>query len=164
MTDSNQLCRDMWNRMAESPFLMVGLDGTGLRSEPLTAQLDQDQVDTLWFFVRTDNRLAGGGEAVAQFVSKGHDFFASLAGTISQDNDPSMIDRLWNKTVEAWFEGGRDDPKLALLRLDINAAEVWETDVSLSGRLKMLFGGTIKASERSSHAVVGTTAISSGDD
>ena len=25
-----------------------------------------------------------------------------------------MIDRLWNRFVAAWYEGGKDDPKLAL--------------------------------------------------
>ena len=56
-----------------------------------------------------------------------------------------MIDKLWNKQVEAWFPGGKDDPNLALLRFDIDDAEFWETDMSLSGKVKMLFGGKIDA-------------------
>jgi general stress protein 26 len=158
MADSHEIRKTLWTKMAESPFVMVGIEGDGQHSEPLTAQLDQDQVDTLWFFVGKDNRVAKGGHAMAQFVSKGHDFFACLSGTITQDNDPAMIDKLWDNRVEAWFEGGRNDPNLALVRLDIDSAELWETDVSLSGRVKMLFGGTIKPSESSSHAVVDTTA------
>jgi hypothetical protein len=35
---------------------------------------------------------------------------------------------------------------------------LWETDISLSGRVKMLFGGTIRGDESSSHAVVGSIA------
>src|SRR3546814_7269974 len=89
---------------------------------------------------------------MAQFVSKGHDFFACLRGTARVDNDPAMIDKLWSNQVEAWFPGGRNDPKLALLRLDIDSAELWETDMSLSGRLKMLVGGKIRPSEDGSHA------------
>ena len=53
---------------------------------------------------------------------------------------------------------GRDDPALTLIRLDISSAEVWETDMSLGGKLKMLFGGDIKGSEAGSHAVLETTA------
>ncbi|AOH86211.1 general stress protein [Sphingomonas panacis] len=159
MSDTHKIKQTMWDKMAQSPFLMVGLTGNDQHSEPLTAQLDRDQVDTLFFFVGKDNRLASGGGAMAQFVSKGHDFFACLAGEIRQDNDPALIDKLWNKQVEAWFPGGKSDPNLALLRLDIASAELWETDISLSGRLKMLFGGTIKSDEDSSHAVVETTAV-----
>ena len=156
--DPKKLKTDLWQKMADSPFVMVGPADGSAHSEPLTAQLDKDQVDTLWFFVGKDNRVAGGGQAMAQFVSKGHDFFACLSGTISQDNDPAMIDKLWDKQVEAWFPQGKSDPNLALVRLDIDSAELWETDISVSGRVKMLFGGTITASESSSHAKVQTTA------
>jgi general stress protein 26 len=158
MADTQEIKQTLWDKMADSPFVMVGLTDTHQHSEPLTAQLDKDLVDTLFFFVGKDNRLISGGAAMAQFVSKGHDFFACLSGTISESNDALMIDKLWNKQVEAWFPGGKSDPNLALIRLDIDSAELWETDISLSGRLKMLVGGTIKPSESSSHAVVGTTA------
>ncbi|WP_375396950.1 pyridoxamine 5'-phosphate oxidase family protein [uncultured Sphingomonas sp.] len=157
MADTHEIKQTMWDRMAQSPFVMVGLEEGG-HSEPLTAQLDRDQVDTLFFFIGKDNRLAGGGKAMAQFVSKGHDFFACLAGTVAVDNDFAMIDKLWNKQAEAWFPGGKSDPNLALLRFDIDDAELWESDVSISGRVKMLLGGTIKPSEAGSHARVSTTA------
>jgi len=158
MTDAQKLKEHLWARMSDSPFMMMGLTGGGQHSEPLTVQLDRDQVDTLWFFIGKDNRLAGGGAAMGQFVSKGHDFFACLAGRARIDNDPAMIDKLWSTTVEAWFPGGKSDPNLALLRFDIDEAELWEADVSLTGKLKMLFGGKIRPSEEGSHARVETTA------
>ncbi len=158
MADRDQIKRDMWTKMSDSPYLMVGLTGDDRHSEPMTAQLDQDQVDTLFFFAGKDNRLAPGGQAMAQFVSKGHDFFACLMGNIRRDDDPAMIDKLWDKQVEAWFPGGKSDPNLTLLRLDIDTAELWETDISVTGRMKMLFGGTIRGDESGSHAVVETTA------
>jgi general stress protein 26 len=160
-TDPTKLKHDLWQKMADSPFVMVGPADGSAHSEPLTAQLDKDQVDTLFFFVGKDNRLAGGGRVMAQYVSKAHDFFACMDGQARVDNDPALIDKLWNTQVEAWFPGGREDPHLALLRVDIDSAELWENDVSLSGRVKMLFGGTIKPSESGSHAKVATTAENS---
>ncbi|HEU0066112.1 MAG TPA: pyridoxamine 5'-phosphate oxidase family protein [Sphingomonas sp.] len=144
-------------KLKASPFVMIGLMD-GQHAEPMTAQLDEAQRNTLFFFAGKDNRLAGGGQAMAQFVGKGHDFFACLAGTVSHDDNPAQIDKLWNNHVEAWFPGGRNDPNMTLLRFDIASAELWETDVSLSGRVKMLFGGIIAASESSSHAVVDSVA------
>lgn len=158
MADAIQLKRDLWKRMSSSPFLMLGLTGDPHHSEPLTAQLDPDQVDTLWFFIGKDNRLAKGGAAMAQFVSKGHDYFASLAGRAELASDPAMIDKLWSKQVEAWFPGGKLDPNLALLRFDVDDVELWETDISLSGRLKMLFGKTLSSGEKGSHIRSSTTA------
>lgn len=143
MADMHEITQTLWKKMADSPFLMVGPADGSTHSEPLTAQLDEDLVDTLFFFVGKDNRLMGAGKAMAQFVSKGHDFFACIAGSIVEDKDPAMVDKLWNKQVEAWFPGGKSDPNLTLLRLSIDSAELWETDISLSGRVKMLFGGTI---------------------
>ena len=142
-------------KLKASPFVMLGLND-GQHSEPMTAQIDDDQPNTLFFFAGKDNRAAGGGDAMAQFVGKGHDFFACLAGTVSQDNDRAQVDKLWNNQVEAWFPNGKSDA--LLLRFDIDSAELWETDISLSGRLKMLFGGTIKGDESSSHAVVDSVA------
>lgn len=157
MADTVELKKHFWSKLAASLFLMVGLQD-GQHSEPLTAQLDEDQVDTIFFFIGKDNRMAKGGPAMLQFVSKGHDFFACLAGTARIDNDFAMIDKLWNNQVEAWFPGGKSDPNLALLRIDIDDAEMWETDMSVTGKLKMLFGGKIKSDETGSHAKVETTA------
>jgi general stress protein 26 len=144
-------------KLRSSPFVMIGLID-GEHSEPMTAQIDDDQPNTLFFFAGRDNRIAKGGDAMAQFVGKGHDFFACLAGSVTTENDPAQIDKLWNNQVEAWFPGGKQDPNLTLLRFDIDSAELWETDISISGRVKMLFGGTIHGDESSSHAVVGSVA------
>jgi general stress protein 26 len=144
-------------KLKASPYVMIGLED-GQHSEPMTAQVDDDQPNALFFFAGRDNRIAEGGAAMAQFVSKGHDFFACMSGTVLKTNDRAEIDKLWNNQVEAWFPGGKEDPNLTLLRFDIESAELWETDISLGGRLKMLFGGTIHSDESSSHAVVNSIA------
>lgn len=72
--------------------------------------------------------------------SKDHELFASVHGRLSLDTDPDVIDELWNPYVEAWFEGGRDDPELVLLRFDADRAEIWENESGLFAGLKMLFG------------------------
>jgi general stress protein 26 len=142
-------------KVKESPFIMLGLMN-GEHSEPMNVKIDDDQPNTLFVFAGKDNRAAKGGDAMVQFVGRGHDFFACLMGAVSQDNDPAQIDKLWDNRVEAWFPNGKADA--VLLRFDVESAELWETDVSLTGRVKMLFGGTIKADESSSHAKVDSIA------
>ena len=156
MADNQSVAETFLASLKSSPFVMVGLMDSNEHSEPLTAQIDDDQPNSLFFFVGKDNRAARGGDAMAQFVSKGHDVFACLHGVLDQDNDPTQIDKLWNNHVEAWFPGGRSDPNLLLLRFDIDSAEIWESDVSLSGRVKMLFGGKIDANESGTHEVLGS--------
>jgi len=144
-------------KVKASPYVMLGLMN-GQHSEPMYVRLDDDQPNTLFFFSGKDNRAAGGGDGMVQFVGKGHDFFACLAGNLRQDNGRAQIDKLWDSTVEAWFPGGKEDSNLALLRFDVSSAELWETDISLTGRVKMLFGGTITSDESSSHAKVSSIA------
>jgi general stress protein 26 len=159
VTDTHKLKEHLWEKLESGPFTMVGLRDGSSHFEPLTAQLDKDQVDTLWFFIGKDNRLAKGGATTVNFVAKGQDFFASLSGHATVDNNCAMIEKLWSKQVEAWFPCGKTDPNLSLLRFDISEAELWEADVSLLGQLKMLFGGRIKPEESGSHAIVSDTTI-----
>ena len=51
-----------------------------------------------------------------------------------------MIDRLWNSYVAAWYEGGKDDPKLQLLRLDSERAQIWVDASSLLAGVKVMLG------------------------
>lgn len=151
MAEDQDIFETFRDKLEASPFVMIGLDETPDHSQPMTAQLAKG-TRAIWFFVGRDNRLAMGGPAMAQFAAKGHDFFACLHGTLSPDQDAAMIDRLWSKQVEAWFAGGKDDPNLLLMRFTLDSGEFWETDLSVSGRLKVLFGGTIQPQEAGSHA------------
>ncbi len=55
-----------------------------------------------------------------------------------------MLERLWNPYIAAWFEGGKDDPKLALLRFDAERAEIWLDERSFFAGVKMLLGSDPK--------------------
>ena len=83
-------------------------------------------------------------QSAFSLVSKGHDLFAAVEGIVSVDNDPVVIDRLWNPFVAAWYEGGKSDPELVLLRFDSEKAEIWLGGSSLLAGIKMLFGGDPK--------------------
>ena len=91
---------------------------------------------------------------MAQYVAKGHDLFACLHGTLTHDDDPAVIDRFWNKHVEAWYPEGRNDPTLALLRFDVDSAELWLADFSYTGLFKMMFGGDMRKEGEDKHVEV----------
>lgn len=154
MTDDAEVRERMWKKMADSPFVMIGLTGSGDHSEPMTAQLDEDADSAFWFYTRKDNRIAPGGAASAQFVSRDHKVFASIRGTLVEETNPAVIDKYWSKQTEAWFEGGRNDPNLKMMRFDLSDAEIWEGDESVSGMFKMLTGMKIKPDEAGRHAEV----------
>ena len=159
MTDVTKLKIDLWKRLAESPIVMAGPASGRFHHEPLAVQLDRDSVDTLWFFVRKDNRLTQDGWATVEFVSKGHDYFAGFSGVVRAVDDPAMVDKLWSKQAEVYFPSGKTDPELALVRFDIEDAELWEIELGITGKLRMLFGGKFNPAVDGSHAVVDSTAL-----
>ena len=144
MPTPQELESKFWQALKSDMTMMVGLDGVeGGHARPMTAQVDGDR-GPIWFFTAKDTeivrRLKEGNRAIATFSSKGHDLFATVHGSIQLDNDRRNIDRLWNRFVAAWFEGGKDDPKLALLRLDAERAEIWLDGSSLGAGIKLLLG------------------------
>ncbi|CAN5300246.1 pyridoxamine 5'-phosphate oxidase family protein [soil metagenome] len=101
--------------------------GDALHSRPL-AVVQDDFTGTLWFFTadpspKTSDIAQHPEVNVAVGDDKGH---LSMSGTASVDRDPATIDKYWNPWAEAWFEGGREDPTVALLRVDVDTVELWD--------------------------------------
>ena len=78
--------------------------------------------------------------AALQFAAKDHGLFATVHGMLTPDNDREVIDRLWNRFVAAWYEGGKDDPELQLLRFDVDRAQIWLNENSLFAGIKVMLG------------------------
>jgi len=144
MADKVEIERKFWRALAADRTLMLGLRGQS-PAQPMTAQFDEDTKDsTMWFFTSKDAELTQSldtnSKAIAYFASKSHDLFAAIEGTLERDGDKAMIDRLWNSYVDAWFEGGKSDPKLVLLRFAPSHAQVWLNDRSFFAGVKLLIG------------------------
>ena len=139
-----------WKALKSDMTVMLGLAEGAHRAQPMTAQIgDRDGRGPIWFFTASDvdlvRDLGAGAPGLLHFASKGHDLFASLEGRLVPDNDQATIDRLWNPFVAAWFEQGKDDPKLQLLRFDPADAQIWLNENSLFAGVKMLLGADPKA-------------------
>ena len=144
MPTPQELEAKFWKALASDRTMMLGLDGVeDGHTRPMTAQFENDR-GPIWFFTSIENALVKavrrGDRAIATFASKGHDLFATVHGSLKVDTDPAAVDRLWNRFVAAWFEGGKTDPKLALLRLDAERAEIWGDASSLMAGVKLLMG------------------------
>jgi general stress protein 26 len=158
MPTPHKLEAKFWSALKSNMTMMLGLDGVeDGHARPMTAQFEKER-GPIWFFTAKDNtivqKLGQGNRAIATFTSKGHDLFATVQGRLSLDNDRAAIDRFWNRFVAAWYPGGKDDPKLALLRLDAEQAEIWEDASSLVAGLKMLMGADPKEDYKDSVAKV----------
>ena len=100
-----------------------------LVSRPL-AVLDREFDGTVWFFTqdpspKTEDIAADPHVNVAYADGASH---VSLSGTATVTRDAALIDKFWNPWAEAWFDGGRQDPTVALLRIEATSAEYWHID------------------------------------
>lgn len=147
MPNDAEIEAKFWKELKASPFLMLGLNGArDGHAQPMTAILEdagEGQHGPLWFFTAQDNGLVGAltqsTRAMAHYVAKGHDLFATIHGELSVHSDRATIDRLWNSHVAAWYEG-KDDPKIALLRLDPERAMIWLGGSSIGAAIDRLLG------------------------
>jgi general stress protein 26 len=158
MPTPQELEEKLWKALDSDRVVMLGLEGAEQgHTRPLSAQIEGKQ-SPLWFFTAKNSQLVQqlkpAQRALATFTAKGHDLFASLQGNLSLHNDRAVIDRLWNRFVAAWYEGGKDDPNLALLRFDATHAEIWDNAHSFLTGARILLGQDPKKFEKDKMAAV----------
>ena len=142
--NTDELKETFWKSFADSPFVFVSLQSTANDAVPMTASLDKDANHAIWFFTGRDNHLAEMGKATCHFAAKGHDFFARFEGVLSEETSRERLDKQWSNFVEAWFPGGKDDPNLLFLRLNLGDASIWSGELGALATAKMALGMEVK--------------------
>lgn len=146
-----ELKQKFWHAFADSPFVFVALDSAPHDAIVMTAQLDKDANSAIWFFTARDNTLAQMGPATCTFAGKGHDMFARFEGVLTEETSRERLDKQWSNFVEAYFPGGKDDPKLLMLRMDLGNAELWAADQGILTTAKMAMGMDVRDDVAGSH-------------
>ena len=144
MSDDAEIETRFWKALKSDRTVMIGIvgveDGVG---QPMTAQTEQEGRGPIYIFSAKDTdlvrQLGQTKPSTVHFVDKGHHLFANLTGRLTADNDRATIERLWNPFVAAWYES-KDDPKVALIRLDAEQAQIWIDASSIVAGIKMLIG------------------------
>jgi general stress protein 26 len=161
MPTPQELEAKFWQALKSDMTVMLGLNGVeDGHTRPMTAQVEGEH-GPIWFFTVSDTLLVKdlpkGSRAIATFTAKDHDLFATIHGALTIDNDRAVIDRLWNSHVAAWYQGNKDDPKLTLLRLDAESAEIWLEASGFVAGVKALFGIDPKKDYKDNMAKVSLT-------
>lgn len=104
-------------------------DAGALVSRPLGVQ-GRDFDGDLYFLVPDSSDLAGQvrQNPAVNVAIESHGNYLSVAGSGSISQDQALIDKFWNVHAEAWFDEGRDDSGVALLKVDAQSAELQSTD------------------------------------
>ena len=122
---------ELWERIESVRTAMmttVAPDGS-LRSRPMWTQGDEFD-GSLWFFTSDDDPkvddLQRDPHVGLSYAAPDKDLYLSVSGRAELVRDRSKAEELWNVFAEAWFPDGVDDPKLALIRVDVEHAHYWE--------------------------------------
>ncbi|OLP44103.1 pyridoxamine 5'-phosphate oxidase family protein [Rhizobium oryziradicis] len=118
----------LWKEIDAVHAGMLGLEGSTKHMQPMAPYSDPT-TNTVWFFTKTDSELAmsirPGSRAHFCVIGKNHDYHACLGGVIELRKDQAKIDEHWSSIVEAWYEGGKNDPTLTMLAMHVDDAEIW---------------------------------------
>jgi general stress protein 26 len=131
MTDTTTDFERVGELIAKARFAFVTTSATDgrLLSRPLAIQEREFDGD-LYFFTMAPSAKTEQVAADSQVnvsLQSGDDYL-SIAGTASVSRDQALIDELWNAHAAAWFEQGREDPSVALLKVHAESAEYWTMD------------------------------------
>jgi general stress protein 26 len=129
-------------------FTTVAADGK-LRSRPM-ANLKGGFDGDLWFVTRSTapktDEIRENQHVNVAFADPDDGRFVSISGLASLVRDPAKVDELWSRRLKVWFPDGKKDPDLALIRVRIDRAEVWDSKTSTMVHLEGL--GAVLAAQR----------------
>ena len=125
-----------WSRL---DGVQAGMLGAGSARHVPMSHYAEAETNRLWFITARGTDLVeacqSGAEASYIVASGDGKLYARIHGRARVETDQAKIDELWNPIAGAWFEDGKDDPDVRLIRMDLSEAEVWATD----GGLRFLY-------------------------
>jgi general stress protein 26 len=127
---------------ASAAFLVTRSGNKGLHGRPMATAKVEDDISALWFSCQKDSRVVGEIAADSRvylgYTNHTGSEWASINGTASIVTDRAKIRELWSPLWKNWFDGP-DDPKIALIRVEPQEAEYWDSGSRAVMLLKMAF-------------------------
>lgn len=100
-----------------------------IHSVPMSRQEVDDQ-GNIWYLFSSDSLTYDNlqnDKRVSILFSQPSDYnFLNVHGTAEIYQDKARIDKYWNKFMEAWFEKGKDDPHIRVLKVNVKDANYWD--------------------------------------
>jgi general stress protein 26 len=112
-------------------------EGGDLHSRPMSSNGDIDEDGDLWFFTSASSHKVSEIEKLPKvnvsFADPDNQRYISVSGIAQLVRDRAKIDELWRPEFKIWFPEGKDDPEVALLRVNLQKAEYWDSPSSTIG-------------------------------
>lgn len=106
---------------------------TAENNHPHAVPMSRQEVDdegNLWFLFssesETHSNLQKNKHISVLYADISSYNFLSINGIAEISQDKLRIDKYWNKMIEAWFEKGKEDPNIRILRITPSEAHYWD--------------------------------------
>ena len=115
--------------------MLTTLDAEGrLRSRPMSSNQEVEYDGDVWFFVYGSKpkvyEIEKKPYVNVTFSDPKTQTYVSLSGRAELVRDPEKLKELWRPSLKAWFPKGLDEPDIALIKVNADQAEYWDSPVS----------------------------------
>jgi general stress protein 26 len=97
---------------------------------PMSVQ-EVDEDGNIWFLASKESQkysnIANDKQVQLMFSDISNFKFLSVFGDAEISQDEARIDKYWNLMVKGWFEKGREDPNIILIKVIPSANYYWDT-------------------------------------
>jgi general stress protein 26 len=108
----------------------TNLTNLPLTTRPMSVQKVCDQ-GIFWFLSAIDSEknreIAADPRVQLFFLNTSKYEFLSLYGKASITGDRKKIDELWTDIAKAWFNEGKDDPRVSVIKVEPEEGFYWDT-------------------------------------
>ncbi len=115
--------------------MLTTVDEAGyLHSRPMSVNGEIDNDGDLWFFTYGSSHkvdeINRTPQVNASFAKPADYRFVSMSGTAELVRDRAKIEQLWKSEFKIWFPDGVETPDIALLKVNVEKAEYWDSPSS----------------------------------
>lgn len=100
---------------------------------PHTVPMSRQEIEddgSIWYLLSAESdtfkNIEANNKVSIAFAHVGNYHFLSLNGTGKISTDKERIEKYWNSFTEVWFEKGKEDPNIRLLKVTPAEAFYWD--------------------------------------
>ncbi len=115
--------------------MLTTVDAEGrLHSRPMSSNKEVEYDGDVWFFTYASTpkvyEIEKEPYVNVAFSDPKTQTYVSLSGRAELVRDPAKIKELWQPSLKAWFPKGLDEPDIALIKINADQAEYWDSPAS----------------------------------
>ncbi|TPG45484.1 general stress protein [Roseomonas nepalensis] len=115
----------------QTAVLVTHGDGDKLRGRPMVAAALDPDGKTLWFYsgnsTEKTDEIKNNNRVLLSYSDPSSQNYVSISGTARVVRDAAKQKEFWQESMKTWFPGGPEDPKIALIAVEMTGAEYWDS-------------------------------------